>query len=180
MKKLFLIASAALVFGCNNEKAAEGEKAADAKPADAAKVTLPQKMIYQATATAGNPQNIVEVMNFNADFIAGKVDNIGAYFADSVHVQFADGNEMNTVRDSVAAALKGWRASMDSAKQTYISAIAVNNSDNGDEWVMQWIDETHYYKDGKKEHVVYHEDYRMVKGKIREVFQHEQKVKEKK
>ena len=49
MKKLFLIASAALVFGCNNEKAAEGEKAADAKPADAAKVTLPQKQLPQAT-----------------------------------------------------------------------------------------------------------------------------------
>ena len=180
MKKLFLIASAALIFGCNNEKAAEGEKAADAKPADAAKVTLPQKMIYQATATEGNPQNIVEVMNFNADFIAGKVDNIGAYFADSIHVVFADGTDMNTVRDTAAGALKGWRASMDSAKQTYISAIAVNNKDNGDEWVMQWIDEIHYYKDGKKEHVVYHEDYRMVKGKIREIFQHEQKVKEKK
>lgn len=180
MKKLFLIASAALVFGCNNEKAAEGEKTADAKPADAAKVTLPQKMIYQATATAGNPQNIVEVMNFNADFIAGKVDNIGSYLADSVHVIFADGTEMNTGRDSMAATMKAWRGSMDSARQTYISAIAVNNSDNGDEWVMQWIDEAHYYKGGKKEHVVYHEDYRMVKGKIREVFQHQQGVKEKK
>jgi hypothetical protein len=165
MKNLLLIAAAVFMFGCNNEKAGEEAKTPEAKAES--KVTLPLKMIYQATAGEGNPQNIVEVMNFNTDFVGGKVDNIGSYLADSVHVVFADGMEMNNVRDSVAAAIKAWRVSMDSAKQTYISAIAVNNKDNGDEWVMQWIDETHYYKGGKTEHVIYHEDYRMVKGKIR-------------
>ncbi len=178
MKKMFLIAAAAFMFSCNNEKAKEEEKPAETKPE--AKVTLPQKMLYQATASEGNPQNIVEVMNFNSDFIAGKMDNIGSYLADSVHVVFADGMEENNVRDSIAAGIKAWRSSMDSAKQSYISAIAVNNKDNGDEWVMQWIDETHYYKGGKTEHVIYHEDYRMVKGKIREVFQHVQAVPAKK
>lgn len=178
MKKLFFIATAALLFGCNNEKAKE-EKTPEARPAEA-KLTLPQKMTYQATATEGNPQNIVEVMNFNTDFIAGKVDNIGSYLADSVHVIFADGTEMNTVRDSMAATIKSWRGSMDSARQTYISAIAVNNKDNGDEWVMQWINEAHYYKGGKKEHMVYHEDYRLAKGKIRELFQHSQAIPVKK
>lgn len=179
MKKLFFLAAAAFMFGCNNEKATDETKTPDAKTTEAA-VTLPQKMIYQATATAGNPENIVIVMNFNADFIAGKMDNIGSYLADSVHVVFADGTDMNTVRDTMTGVMKSWRGSMDSARQTYISAIAVNNKDNGDEWVMQWIDEAHYYKDGKKEHVIYHEDYRMVKGKIREVFQHQQAIPKKK
>lgn len=180
MKKMFLIAAAAFLFGCNNEAAKEGEKPAESKPAESAKVTLPQKMLYQATATEGDPNLIVSVMNFNTDFIAGKMDNIGSYLADSVHVIFADGMESNTVRDTMVNMMKAWRGSMDSAKQSYISAISVKNKDNGDEWVMQWIDETHYYKGGKKEHVVYHEDYRMVNGKIRECFQHQQGVMEKK
>lgn len=180
MKKLFFIVTAVFMFGCNNEAAKEGEKTAETKIPETAKVTLPVKMVYQATAGEGNPQNIVEVMNFNTEFIAGKVNNIGSYLADSVHVVFADGSEMNNVRDSIAFAIKTWRESMDSAKQIYISAIAVNNKDNGDEWVMQWLDETHYYKGGKTEHVIYHEDYRMVKGKIREVFQHMQAVPAKK
>jgi hypothetical protein len=180
MKKLFLIGAAACLFmSCNNEQAKEGEKLAEVKP-DAAKVTLPQKMIYQATAAAGNQQNVVEVMNFNADFIGGKLDNIGSYLADSVHAIFADGTEMNITRDSMVSVIKAWRGSMDSARQTYISAIAVNNSDNGDEWVMQWIDEEHFYKGGKKEHYVYHEDYRLVKGKVREMFQHQQGIPAKK
>lgn len=40
------------------------------------------------------------------------------------------------------------------------------------EWVFQWIDESHFYKNGKKEHVIYHEDYRLEKGKIRQVYQY--------
>lgn len=180
MKRILLYAFAAALFGCNNEKAKEGEKSADNKPAESAKVTLPQKMLYQATAAEGDPNLIVSVMNFNTDFIGGKMDNIGSYLADSIHVIFADGMESTTVRDSMVNMIKSWRGSMDSAKQNYISAIAVKNKDNGDEWVMQWIDETHYYKGGKKEHMVYHEDYRMVNGKIRELFQHQQGVMEKK
>ena len=180
MKKMFFIAAAVFMFGCNNEKAKEGDKPADSKPADAAKITLPQKMLYQATAGEGDQNLVVSVMNFNTDFIAGKLDNIGSYLADSIHVIFADGMEANTVRDTMVNMIRSWRGSMDSAKQNYISAIAVKNKDNGDEWVMQWIDETHYYKGGKKEHYVYHEDYRMVNGKVREMFQHQQGVMEKK
>jgi hypothetical protein len=120
------------------------------------------------------------VMNFNLDFIAGKMDNLGSYLADSVHMVFADGTDMNNVRDSIVAAIKAWRESMSSATQTYISAIAVDNKDMGHEWVMQWIDEAHVYKDGKKEHMIYHEDYRLENGKIRELFQYAQGVPEKK
>ena len=44
----------------------------------------------------------------------------------------------------------------------------------------RWIDETHDYKDGKKEHFIYHEDYRLVNGKIRQAYQYAQAVPDKK
>lgn len=175
---MLFIAAIAFLASCNNEKAKEDTKveATDA----ATKVTLPAELSYKGTPSIGKSENIVTVMNFNNDFIAGKLDNIGSYLADSVHLIFEDGTEMNTVRDTVVATIKAWRGSMTSAKQSYISAIAVDNKDMGHEWVIQWIDESHDYKDGKKEHRIYHEDYRLENGKIRELFQYAQAVPEKK
>lgn len=179
MKKLFVFVAAAFMLSCNNEKTKEGVVPGD--PATTgAKVTLPQKMVYEGTPAVGKTENIVVVMNFNTDFVAGKLDNIGSYLADSVHAVFGDGTEVNTTRDSMVAVIRAWRGSMDSAKQTYISAVALDNKDMNHEWVFQWIDEEHNYKDGKKEHLIYHEDYRLEKGKIREVFQYQQAVPAKK
>ena len=141
---------------------------------------MPFKMVYTGAPSIGKTENIAKVMNFNGDFIAGKMDSIGNYFADSVHLVFEDGKIMDMARDSVAAMVKAWRESMTGAKQSYYTAIAVDNKEKGDEWVFQWIDESHDYKNGKKEHFFYHEDYLLKNGKIREFYQYAQPVPEKK
>ncbi len=185
MKKIFLIATTVCLFSCNSENSTatknDDTKAVDSTASEA-KVTLPFKMSYEGTPSIGKTENIATVMNFNGDFIAGKLDNIGSYLADSVHLVFEDGTEMNTVRDSVVAQIKEWRSSMTDAKQSYIAAVALNldKKDKVDEWVFQWIDESHDYKDGKKEHHIYHEDYLLKNGKIREMYQYAQGVPEKK
>lgn len=177
MKKIFFLAASVCLFSCNNEKPAEQK---EVEKATETPVALPLKMNYEGTASIGNSANTVAVMNFNSDFIAGKLDNIGSYLADSVHAVFADGNEMNVNRDTMVAVIKAWRGSMTSAQQTYISAMAVDVKEKGHEWVFQWLDETHEYKDGKKDHQIFHEDYRMENGKIREVYQYAQAVPAKK
>lgn len=178
MRKILLIATSLFVIACNNEKSTESKASEDTTATS--KVTLPAKMSYDGSATIGKTENIATVMNFNLDFIAGKFDNYASYLADSVTYTLADGSKFNNVRDSAIAAIKGWRESMTDARQSYISAFAVDNKDKGDEWVMQWIDEAHDYKDGKKEHLILHEDYRLVNGKIREMFQYAQAIPEKK
>jgi len=168
----------AFLFGCNSESATPVKTAETQAPET--KVTLPFKMSYDGTPSIGKTENIATVMNFNGDFIAGKLDNIGSYFADSVHIVFEDGIDMHTVRDSVVNLIKAWRGSMSAANQTYISAVALDNKEKGHEWVFQWIDESHDYKNGKKEHRIFHEDYRLENGKIRECFQYAQAVPVKK
>ncbi len=179
MKPTILLVAGIVFLGCNSKKGSETTKEVTTSDTTAT-VTLPQKMAYEGVAAVGKTENIVMVMNFNADFIAGRLDNVGSYFADSVHVVFADGNDVHTVRDTVVAMIKAWRGSMTSAEQSYIGAVAVDNKTLNHEWVFQWIDETHNYKDGKKEHVIYHEDYRLEGGKVREFFQYEQAVPAKK
>ena len=100
MKKLFYIAAVFFLFSCNNQNTTT-DKTAEVKTADTS-ISLPFKMAYEGTPSIGKTENIATVMNFNGDFIAGKMDNIGSYLADSVHVVFADGTEENAVRDSIA------------------------------------------------------------------------------
>lgn len=178
MRNLLLIATGLFLFSCNNESKTDSKTSEDTTATS--KGSLPAKMAYDGTATIGKTENIVTVMNFNLDFIAGKFDNYASYLADSVTYTMADGSHYSNVRDSAIAAIKAWRESMTDARQSYISAIAVDNKDKGDEWVIQWIDEAHDYKDGKKEHQILHEDYRLVNGKIRELFQYAQAIPEKK
>ena len=164
--------------GCANDNKTPVQK--DETGVQENKIALPYKMAYDGTPTIGKPENILTVMHFNGDFIAGKLSSIGAYLADSVHMVLDDGMDMNASRDSVAKLIKSFRNSMTGAKQSYISAVALYNKDKGHEWVFQWIDESHDYKDGKKDHKIFHEDYRMENGKIREMFQYAQGIPEKK
>lgn len=178
MKKLFFLAFIVFLFSCNNGENKTTDTTETKAPEN--KVDLPYKFAYEGTAAIGNTQNIKTVMDFNHDFADGKTDNMGSYFADSVHVVFADGTEFNHTRDSVVAMITGWRNTISDVQLSYITAVAVDNKGKGEEWVFQWIDEADNYKDGKKVHHILHEDYRLVNGKIREAYQYSQAVTDKK
>ena len=178
MKIILLITTIVFLLNCNNESRTLGTTH-EAKTPES-KVVLPFKLAYDGTPSIGKMRNVATVMKFNGDFIAGKVENIGSYFADSVHVIFASGREITTVRDTVVAQIKGYWGSISSARQSYIAAIAVDNKEKGDEWVFQWIDESHDFKDGKKDHRIYHQDYRLENGKIREMLEYAQEIPTKK
>jgi hypothetical protein len=144
------------------------------------KVQLPASMSYNGNPSIGKTENIATVMTWNKNMIEGKVDSAAAYIADSLSVTLADGMHMSLSHDSAIAMLKGWRGSMDSAKQQYFTAIAVDNKTAGDEWVIQWTNETYYFKGGKKNQSALCESYLLKNGKIRQISQFEQKIPEKK
>jgi hypothetical protein len=179
MKQIFILAAAIFIIAGCNQKESDTATKTDGKDT-AATVVLPVKMSYEATPVIGKTENVVTVINFNTQFIAANFENFTSFLADSVTFTLADGSRFNGVRDSAIAVMKQWRGSMTDAKQSYISAIAVDNKDKGDQWVFQWIDEEHNYKDGKREHMILHEDYRLVSGKIREMFQYAQAIPAKK
>ena len=171
MKKiLFLSASVLFLFSCkNNSEKMPNENSSK-------KVELPLDVMYKGTASIGNPENMVTVMNWNKNMIAGDVAAAGTLLADSLTVTLADGMHVELVHDSAIAFLNGWRSSMDSVKQTYTAIIAVDNKDAGDEWVIQWIKESYFYKTGKSETHMLNESYRLVNGKIREISQYARAV----
>lgn len=180
MKNLFYLACVIFLFSCNNEEKKSTEATVSTQTPEVnspeTKVDLPYKFSYDATPVVVGNQNTKIVMDFNKDFADGKTDNIGSYFADSVHLVFADGSEFNGIRDSAVAMATQWRKTISDIQLSYIAAMAIDNKANGDQWVFQWVEEVDNYKDGKKHHEILHEDYRLVNGKIREVLQYSQAV----
>lgn len=171
MKKILFASFAALsLVACNSS-----DEKALVKDAATAEVALPADMLYKGTSAMGNRENIATVMKWNDAIISGKVDDAAAYTADSLTVTLADGTHMEMAKDSAIAMLKGWRGSMDSASQQYTTAIAVDNTTVGDEWVVQWITEKYHYKDGKTVEVALSESFLLKDGKIRRILQYEQK-----
>jgi len=146
---------------------------------DTAKAELPAEVMYPVNPAPGNQKNVVTVMNWNKAIISGNVDDCAAYTADTMKITLADGFETKLARDSAVAFIKGWRSSMDSAKQTYVVVYAIDNVLDKTEWVMQWADESYFYKNGKNETLALHEVYKMDQGKISEVHQYAQAVPKK-
>lgn len=171
MKKIFFLSVSVLfLFSCKNDS----EKMSNENSSK--KIELPVDVMYKGTASIGNPENMVVVMNWNKALISGDLVTVGSLIADSLTATLADGMHVELSHDSAVAFLNGWRSSMDSAKQTYNAIIAVDNKDAGDEWVIQWIKETYHFKGGKSETHLLNESYRLVNGKIREISQYARAV----
>lgn len=166
MKKTALLVVAALaLFAC----AKKAEEAAPAEP-----ITLPMEITYKGTPAIGNMKNVQTVMEWNKRISEMNTD-LGDLLADTVAFHLNDGFEMTAPKDSLIDFVKSFMADLTTVKIVYTTAVPVDNTATKDEWVFSWTDETYTHKDGKVEHNFMHEDYRMVGGKIREVYQYARK-----
>lgn len=139
---------------------------------------LPMPLAYSGKPEIGSDENMINVMRWNKYLSNNHLDSAFALVADSLTVNMYDGNKIEGSRDSMKAGVMQMLSQMKSIVVNYIAAVPVNNTDKGDEWVLSWTDEQYLYRDGKREHNILHEDYRMVKGKIREINQYARAVKE--
>jgi hypothetical protein len=166
MKKIASLVAMALVFFACAKKA---EEAAPVEP-----VTLPMEITYKGTPAIGSMKNVQTVMEWNKRISTMNTD-LGDLLADTVTVHLQDGFEMTAPKDSLVAVVKSFVADLTDMKIVYTTAVPVDNTDTKDEWVFSWTDETYTHKNGTVEHQFIHEDYRLVGGLIREVFQYARK-----
>jgi len=168
MKKMLgLVVLVMMLFACENKVSETSSSASDS-------LAFPMEVTYKGAPSIGNMKNVQTVMEWNKRLSALNMD-LGDLLADTVTWHLSDGTEMTASRDSTIAVLKGFVSSINSLKLTYTAAIPVDNAALNDEWVLSWTDETYSFKDGKTDHQFIHEDYRLVDGKIREVFQYARK-----
>jgi hypothetical protein len=113
------------------------------------------------------------VRNWNNAVVAGNVDQALTYAADSMELIFADGTRYNTTKDSVRQLINKMLPSMQNLKVQFVAAMPVTSKDKGDTWVLSYTDES-YTMEGKPVRYIAHELYRIVDGKIRNIYAYAQ------
>jgi hypothetical protein len=175
MKKLLsLFLCVLLIYSCKM-KTTTGTETAAAKDTAVQQVQLPMELQYGGKWEMGNMNNAVTVMEWNKRLSNGD-KNVGDLLADSVSWFLNDGWEATMSRDSAVSTINKMLSNFTRIEISYVAIIPVKNIDKNAEWVLSWTDEKYTNKKGSVESHSLHEDYYLVSGKIRTVFQYDRKT----
>ena len=166
MKRLLMLLTATSIFmGCNNEK--KDDKTSDDKKDS--KMSESVKLPYVADYSnfkMGDPNNTKLVLDFYKTFEENRMDDGKAMLADSVKVNFADGNKFNGPADSLIAMGKQFRSAYSAYRITIDACMSVHENDKNEDWVLIW--ERAYSTDqkGKSDSAGGHSYWQIKNGKI--------------
>ena len=162
MKKIiYLFASVCFLASCNNEKAADNNTTS-------AKVkTSYSYPIRYSDWEIGNPDNVKTVLDLYHAWDNMDVNKVNSLFADTVRMRIpTERDEIVIPNSRINDALKENRGMYDSTSNSIVSAVSLHDRESNEDWVMintysKWIE-----KDGKRDSVLYHDDWRLKNGKI--------------
>ncbi len=166
MKRLLILLTATGIFmACNNEKKDDktGDDKKDTKMSESVK--LPYDADY-ADFKMGDPNNTKMILDFYKMFEENRMDDGKAMLADTVTVNFADGNKFTGSRDSLISMGKQFRSSYSAYKLTIDACMSVHANDKNEDWVLIW--DRSYFTDqkGKADSIGGHAYWQIKNGKI--------------
>lgn len=161
MKKIiYLFASVCFLASCNNEKTADNTTSAKVK-------TSYSYPIRYSDWEIGNSENIKTVLDFYTAWDSKDVSKIASLFADTVRMRLpSERNEVWAPNSEINEKLVANRGMYDSTSNNILSAVSLHDRESNEDWVMittysKWVE-----KDGKRDSVLYHDDWRVKNGKI--------------
>ena len=173
MKKRYLIYLLIAVFAssCNSNEKSQSETstadtAAKSQPAPVAAIPdLPANVIYK-NWEVGKPENTLLVLNVYKAWDSDSTQDMSSYFADSTAYDLPDGTRASTTNKTVGSKFRQWRRAYKETTNTPFSLISLNNKDRDQEWVIAWTWNKWTYNDGKKDSMLYCDNWRIKDGKI--------------
>ena len=174
MKKIsYLFAGLCFLSSCNNEKAADNNKTTAASET-AAPSSSPEKVkpvfsypIRYSDWEIGNPGNIKTVLDLYYAWDHKLEDKVSGLFADMVTLRIpTERNEITIPNNKISEKLKENRAMYDSTSNSILSAVSLHDRESNEDWVMITTYNKWTEKDGKRDSVLYHDDWRLSNGKI--------------
>lgn len=176
MKKLIsMILAVAVLASCNNKKKDEG-KEDGSKPATKMdnNINYPYKAEY-SNFQMGDPQNAKLVLDFIKNWEENKMDDMRDKLADSVSVNFQDGNLFNGPKDSLIKYGKMARANFTDVKIRMDAFMPVHSNDKNEDYVLVWETDFNTAKDGKMDSVINHAYFLVKDNKIAHWSEYDQK-----
>ena len=170
MQKILSLATIAFISLCSCNNAPESKPAAT-DTAKAAPMLKPKPVfsypIQRKDWELGDPANINTALAFYKAWDDKKLDGISNLFSDTVIMRIpAEKTEIKVskekMNDMLAKNLSGYQ----STTNTILSAVSLHDNESGEDWVMittysKWIEKT-----GKRDSVLYHDDWKFKDGKI--------------
>ena len=165
---------AAFSSACNSDKT-ETAKPTDVDTAAAASKSqteptavlpeLPSYVLYR-NWEPGKPQNAELIANVYKAWDGSNAADLVKYFADSTAYDLPDGTRATTTNTSFESKLRKWRNAYKETSNIPFSLISLYNKDRDQEWVIAWTWNKWTYTDGKKDSMLYCDNWRIEEGKI--------------
>ena len=179
MKRLLtaLIATAFL-FSCNNEKKADEPAAkTEEKTASATTIAYPYKADYSSDFSVGDANHSKMVLDLYKMWEDGKVDDMKSLLADSVMIEFPDGNKFaDNTADSMISMAKQFRKQLSSVKIDLDAWMPTRSNDQKQDFVLIWAREHTVDMKGKADSTRVHAYFVIVNDKIRSWSEYTQKL----
>ena len=165
MKKLLsIIAVCLLAAACNYSGTSEKKDSIITKPSGE-NLSMPYEAAYSTNFEIGNPKYAQIVLNIYKDYDNNAFNHSDAY-ADTVSMKGADGGTIRG-KDVLINALKKYRNSIKSIRDTVDTYVVLKPKDKDETWVSVWSHETNTYKNGKIETIKFNENWEFNKaGKV--------------
>jgi hypothetical protein len=157
---------------CNNNDKSETAKTPDADTADKSQPepipVLPQMPSYVVYKNwePGKPQNAELILNVYKAWDSESTSNMANYFADSTAYDLPDGTRATTTNTTIESKFRKWRNAYKETSNVPFSLISLYNKDRDQEWVIAWTWNKWTYNDGKKDSMLYCDNWRIKGGKI--------------
>jgi hypothetical protein len=173
LQRNFLYVLFAVFFtACNNDKtetvkSGDADTAASGSQAEptAAMPDLPSYVVYK-NWEPGKPQNAELVLNVYKALDNETIANMANYFADSTAYDLPDGTRATTTSATFESKLRKWRKAYKETSNIPFSLISLYNKDRDQEWVIAWTWNKWTYTDGKKDSMLFSDNWRIKAGKI--------------
>jgi hypothetical protein len=185
MRQIFAFALLAILGSCGSNKSEEKTASASSSAAtstsnsqDAAAVNYPLSSMYSHTWEAGDPKNTVTIMNIGKDWMESNFASFDKYFADSISMYLASGDNILAKRDNAITFMKDFRKMYSEVKSDIHSIIPLHHKETNDNWVCIWMKEITTSIKGKKDSVELQESWKLNKaGKVELVYQYAATIK---
>ena len=112
----------------------------------------------------------------NALATPSDLDQAAQYLADSVTFYSMDGSVVNATKDSIMSLVTGMVSEYSSIDVQFDAMTTLRATDQNQDWVLSWTNETMVNAAGEKANILIHEDYLIENGKIRLIRQYGMKT----
>ena len=137
-----------------------------------------QKYNYSGDLNMGDQSNYAVARQLNDAIVNEDMETASSLFADSVSLYLWDGTIFDVTRDSLMSIMEGYFGEVSNLEIIYHAGMAINSSNQGDDWGLNWATEQYNDADGKLMRINYQENYLIENGKIRSIRQYAQMVPE--